>query len=100
MDSTEEQERSVIETTAIVCGHVYREERPVKLVIHHADGVWQLVCGESDHPEDCCDFEPVCLEHVTERQGNLSNVADLERGCLAECDDSGNWHSSQLEDDA
>lgn len=73
------------ETTAIVCGHVFRKERQVKVVIHHSDGVWQLVCGESDHPEDCLDFEPVGLEHIVERQGNLSLVtSELQRGWIAE----------------
>lgn len=73
-----------IETTAIVCGHVFRIERPVKVVIHHADGVWQLVCGEHDHPEDCSDFEPVGLGHLIDRQANLAAIENLERGWIAE----------------
>ena len=72
------------ETTAIVCGHVFRNEREVKVVVHHSDGLWQLVCGRHDHPEDCSDFEPVGLEHLLERQPNLSEVTDLQRGWMAE----------------
>ena len=74
----------MIETTAIVCGHVFREERQVKAVIHHVDGVWQLVCGESDHPEDCSDFQTVGLEHLLERQPDLENLTDLKPGYMAE----------------
>lgn len=72
------------ETTAIVCGHVFRMEREVKVVIHHDDGVWQLVCGEDDHPEDCSDFEVVGLEHLMERQFNLAEINHLERNWIAE----------------
>jgi hypothetical protein len=72
------------ETTAIVCEHVFNAERDIKVVIRHRDGVWQLVCGEHDHPEDCGNFEVVGLEHLIERQPNLIEVADLGRGRLAE----------------
>jgi len=76
------------ETTALVCAHVFRNERSIKLVIHHDDGVWQLVCGELDHPSDCSDFKTVGLEHLIERQSNLGEIANLGRGRLAEwCDD-------------
>lgn len=83
----------MVETTAIVCGHVFRAERPVKAVIHHADGVWQLVCGANDHPEDCSDFETVGLEHILERQPDLMELVSLERGSLAEASASG-WRIS------
>ena len=87
-----------IETTSIVCGHVFRDERPVKVVIHHLDGVWQLVCGEHDHPDDCSDFQPVGLEHIIEKQDNLSEIIDMKRGCIAEQDEVGNWLCSPFED--
>lgn len=74
----------IIETTSIVCGHVFRNERQVKVVIHHSDGVWQLVCGEHDHPEDFSDFETVGLEHIIERQQNLTEVSNLKRGWMAD----------------
>ncbi len=80
----------MIETTAIVCGHVFREERQIKVVIHHADGIWQLVCGEHDHPDDLSDFETVGLEHLIERQANLAEITDLKRGWMAELD-SNKW---------
>lgn len=89
----------MVETTAIVCGHVFRNERRVKLVVHHADGVWQLVCGEHDHPEDCSDFEPVGLEHLLERQEDLSGIRTIDRGWMAEQDESGHWHCQPYEEE-
>lgn len=87
------------ETTAIVCGHIFRNERPVKVVVHHSDGVWQLVCGGHDHPADCSDFEPVGLEHLLERQENLMQVRGLERGWIAEQDEADHWSLQPYEEE-
>jgi hypothetical protein len=78
------------ETRAIVCGHVFREERRVKLIVRHHDGVWQFTCGDHDHPEDLADFEVVGANHIFERQENLSPIMDLLPGRLAEMID-GEW---------
>lgn len=86
------------ETTSIVCGHVFKEERPVKVVIHHSDGVWQLVCGAHDHPEDCSDFETVGLEHLIERQANLMEVVGLKPGWIAELDEAHQWACKPFEE--
>lgn len=77
------------ETTAIVCNHVFKNERQVSLVIRHTDGIWQLVCGQTDHPEDCSDFEVVGFEHLIERQSNLETISNLEFGWMAEYTDDG-----------
>lgn len=88
---------TMTETTAIVCAHVFKNERQIEVVIHHSDGVWQLVCGEHDHPEDCSDFEVVGLEHLIERQPNLASLGDLESGWLAEWTSNG-WMLSAHDD--
>ncbi len=85
------------ETTAIVCAHVFKKERQIEAVIHHSDGVWQLVCGEHDHPENCSDFEVVGLEHLLGRQSNLAGLGDLKPGWLAEWTTSG-WALSAHDD--
>ncbi|SDL27230.1 hypothetical protein SAMN05428953_13128 [Mesorhizobium muleiense] len=72
------------ETRALVCGHVFRSERPVTLVIRHLDGEWQLTCGEHDHLADCEDFEVVGFRHLTARQANLTQIGELECGWLAQ----------------
>ena len=73
-------------TVVVVCGHVFRAEREITLVLHDSDGIWQLACGGHDHPEDCSDFEPVGLEHLLERQPNLVDVLDMPPGFVAELD--------------
>lgn len=72
------------ETAAITCSHVSREERKIQVVGGRSVGVWQLVCGEYDHPADCSDFEVVGLEHLTAKQPSLMSLGDLKRGWLAE----------------
>lgn len=90
MDSSESTKSELMtETVAIVCAHIFKAERAIRVVIHHHDGVWQLVCGEHDHPEDCSDFEVVGLEHLIDRQPNIREVLGLERGWLAEYADVG-----------
>ena len=66
----------------IVCGHVFRSERPIRGVIHHSDDTWQFVCGEHDHPDDCADFEPVGLDHLIARQPDIKETAELLRGWI------------------
>lgn len=89
------------ETIVIVCGHVFRKERQVGLVLHDSDGIWQFVCGQTDHPEDCGDFAPVGVEHLLERQAGLDGLLTLERGWIAERADAGEWKISpdEPEDD-
>lgn len=87
-----------IETTAIVCTHVFTAERSVAVVIHHSDGVWQLVCGKDDHAADVSAYETVGLEHILERQNNLHLVACIDRSMMAEFDGA-NWSISPYDDD-
>ena len=89
----------VAETISLVCGHVFRNERRVRLVIHHDDGGWQFVCGERDHPGDCSDFEPVGLEHLVERQPELVALLQTRRGAVVEQARSGRWNVSDLDGD-
>lgn len=79
-----------IEAVALICSHVFKYERPIKVVIHHDDGVWQLVCGDGDHPDDCSDFRTVGLEHLIESQSNISDILNLECNHIAELID-GKW---------
>ena len=88
---------SVTHTLSIVCGHVFRLERDVAVVVRHADGGWQFVCGQYDHPEDCADFETVGLEHLVERQANLKGLGELLPGWLAEWTADG-WMKTRHDD--
>ncbi len=85
------------EVGALVCGHVFRDERPVMLVIRHADGGWQCTCGKYDHPDDFSDFKVVGMNHLVARQDNLVLVAELKPSWLAEFD-SDKWNKQPHDD--
>ena len=87
----------VTEETAVVCAHIFNAERPVTVVVHHSDGVWQLVCGGVDLPDVCSNFEVVGLDHLFDRQDNLFEVRDLQRGCMAELED-GRWEITNYDE--
>lgn len=82
---------------AVVCGHVLNFERPIRLVVHHADGGWQFTCGGYDHPEDVSDFGTVHIGRLLARQPSLSECLNLDRGRLAEASDGG-WARAAHDD--
>lgn len=47
-----------------ICDHVFDRARPISLLAHHADGMWQLTCGEPDHSIDGASIKPVHLAHI------------------------------------
>lgn len=85
------------EVRALVCGHVFRNERPVELVVRHSDGEWQCTCGKYDHPSDLSDFEVVGIGHLVDRQSNLVDIGELKPGWMAEIID-GKWIKTQHDD--
>ena len=74
----------------LACGHVTRDERPVRLVVHHRDGMWQMTCGEADHPEDGGGAAPIHAIHLFERQPSLLTLPDIPPGWMAE-QAQGDW---------
>lgn len=83
----------------IVCPHVLNAERPVRVVIHHHDGVWQAVCGHNDHASDCADFETVGLHHLIDRQPDLNEVKALPPSHIAEQSDD-IWRAAPFDENA
>jgi hypothetical protein len=57
------------------CGHVFRRERPVRLVVRD-DGDWQFLCGDVDHDDP---LEPyhVSVGVLLEADPTLHEIADL-----------------------
>jgi hypothetical protein len=88
---------SVADIIAVVCGHVLRDERPVRLVVHHADDGWQFTCGGHDHPQDVSDFGTIHIGHLLARQPNLNVCLTLDRGYLAEASADG-WDRAAHDD--
>jgi hypothetical protein len=66
-----------------MCGHVFRCERPVLLVVRE-EGDWVFACGNSDHAQDASEWRVVGIGHLTERDGSLHLVSDLPDGWQAE----------------
>lgn len=73
-----------MDSIVLVCNHVLRNQRPVSLVIRHADGDWQMTCGEYDHPDDASDAATVHMYHLVERQPELKQFLSLEPGYMAD----------------
>lgn len=63
-----------------VCPHVFRNVRPVLLVVHE-DNEWQCLCGFSDHNEDC---HLVGIGHLVDRDASIDELSDLPNGWEAE----------------
>jgi hypothetical protein len=70
----------------ICCGHVFRRERPAKLVCHEK-GDWQFMCGGTDHSS--ADGHFVHVGVLLNLDPSLDQLADLPPGWEAERDDSG-----------
>ena len=86
------------ETASVVCPHVFANERPVRLLIHHGDGTWQATCGARDHSAECSDFRVVGVNHLFERQSDIAAFETLGADRIAEWSD-GQWTVSVFEDD-
>ena len=66
-----------------VCNHVFRQDRRVRLIVHHSDLTWQLTCGEYDH--DTPELHYVHSDHLQSTQPELSELLrSLRPGFLAE----------------
>lgn len=35
--------------SGVACNHVMRGKRPLAVIAHDSDGVWQFMCGKDDH---------------------------------------------------
>lgn len=58
----------------LVCDHVLAFEREVGLIVHHADGMWQLTCGLPDHSEEGASVRPVHIHHIIDHSPDLADV--------------------------
>lgn len=78
------------------CPHVFREERPILLVIRDPDGDWQFLCGCDDDNDDC---HHVGVGHLLKRDPSLEVMAKLKIATGAEKERKGDeWLYFELED--
>ena len=70
------------ESAVFVCSHVFKNVRPVLLVARE-HGDWMYLCGQSHHQESE-DYHVVGVEHLTERDETLCEIADLRDNAEAQ----------------
>ena len=76
---------------ALTTIRVLEDEEPILLVSHDADdGMWQVLCGTTNEPDD---GRLTCLGCLLELDPTLAEIADLPRGWEAYRDVvGGEWH--------
>ncbi len=57
------------------CGHLFRRERPVRLV-ERQGGDWQFLCGETDHSDPDEPYH-VSIGVLLDMDPSLDEIADL-----------------------
>ena len=79
------------------CPHVFRNERPILLVIRDPDGDWQFLCGKEDEDFDQCHH--VDIGQFLERDASLKEMVKLEPSSGAERSEiDSDWKFFELED--
>lgn len=78
------------EIAAFICRHIFAESRPV-LLVSHADGDWQFLCGDG---HDVGELPHVVgLNHLLDRDPSLEELVDLPVNWEAERTEVGApWH--------
>ena len=80
-------------TLAISTKPVILFAKPVLLVSHDHDGVWQVLCDTTTEADDCL---VVCLGCCFERDPTIGELADLPSGWLAQRERvGGSWSRRQ-----
>lgn len=67
----------------LTCPHIFRNERPVLLVVRDPDGYWQFMCGKDD-AEDKEGCHLLHAGHLMSRDPSLEGMAELEVATFAE----------------
>jgi len=79
------------------CGHVFRDERPVLLVVRDEEGSWQFLCNGSNCVDEG-DIHLVGVGHLLERDSSLGVAADLNVSQYCERQSvGGKWVVGDLE---
>lgn len=86
-----------IASRVIVSRRVLDGSEPVRLIIHHDDDTWSVLCGTVTRPEDA---EAQPMAWLAQRENLAELAATLERGWLWERDrEGGVWMKERdLED--
>jgi|GEM_PF-2242463 len=75
---------------AVACNHVVRRKRPVMLIAQDADGVWQFMCGKSDHTK-AKQAKRTCKTCIFEAQAPGITEDEIPKGHIAERQSKTTW---------
>ena len=83
---------------AIVSKHVLDGREPLRVVVHHDDGMWTFTCGTTDDAEDLVLLH---AHHMFRQFGyDLFFLRDLQQGFIAERDTPlDDWTISPFEEE-
>ncbi len=66
----------------VICNHVQKGKRPLRIVAHDKDGVWQFMCGLEDHTNPR-QAKKACVTCVFEKHAGTLNIGDVPKGHIA-----------------
>jgi len=79
----------------IVCGCVFKNEKPI-LYVYHDENDWQFLCGDEHESTDGA--QVVGVGHLTERDPSLNQLVGLPSGWEAERQTTkNNWARNDAE---
>jgi len=82
------------EQLAFVCSHVFEQTGPI-LLVSHADGDWQFLCGGGHEEEEIP--QVIGMNHLFERDPSLHQVMNLPKDWEAErASASATWVRSKI----
>ena len=80
----------------VICGHVLRRKRPLRIVAQDQDGVWQFMCGKADHVSPT-QAKRICVTCMFEKYAPDLSREQIPPGSIAERSHSrGDWAVREL----
>ena len=82
----------------LVCDHIFKQEREIALIVHHSDGMWSFMCGQTDHDAEGDCMAVAHVEHLFDQQPAIEEiVGTLKAGQFADRVD-GDWQLAAHDD--
>lgn len=74
--------RHVHDKSGVICNHVQKGKRPLRIVAQDRDGVWQFMCGMDDHasPKQA---KTVCVDCALDKHAGALTREEVARGHIA-----------------
>ena len=67
----------------LICNHVIRKKRPLRIVAQDENGIWQFMCGKDDHAK-AKQAKPTCVACAFETFAPTLARDDVPAGSIAE----------------